>query len=104
MRDLGTIDPELPLLAAVRWSIREHGGKPSSRHVNELLRACSNWFANSRKVLRLNIAETAMASTATVRVATFPQSMDRVFHPSQMSSSTQSNMAGSLPGCPRGSV
>jgi hypothetical protein len=39
-----------------------------------------------------------------VRVATFPQSMDRVFHPSQMSSSTQSNMAGSLPGCPRGSV
>ena len=26
MRDLDTIDSELRLLAAVRWSIREHGG------------------------------------------------------------------------------
>jgi hypothetical protein len=25
------------LLAAVRWSIREHGGEPSSRQVDELL-------------------------------------------------------------------
>jgi hypothetical protein len=31
MRDLETIDSELRLLAAVRWSIREHGGEPSSR-------------------------------------------------------------------------
>jgi hypothetical protein len=27
---------ELRLLAAVRRSIREHGGEPSSRHVHEL--------------------------------------------------------------------
>jgi hypothetical protein len=37
MRDLETIDSELRLLAAVHWSIREHGGEPSSRHVDELL-------------------------------------------------------------------
>jgi hypothetical protein len=37
MRDLNTIDSELRLLAAVRWSIREHGGEPSTRQVDELL-------------------------------------------------------------------
>jgi hypothetical protein len=37
MRDFYTIDSELRLLAAVRWSIREHGGAPSSRQVDELL-------------------------------------------------------------------
>jgi hypothetical protein len=37
MRDLDTIDAELRLLAAVRWSIREQGGEPSSRQVDELL-------------------------------------------------------------------
>jgi integrase len=37
MRDIDTIDSELRLLAVVRWSIREHGGEPSSRHVDELL-------------------------------------------------------------------
>jgi hypothetical protein len=36
-RDLETIDSELRLLAAVRWSIRHHGGEPSSRQVDELL-------------------------------------------------------------------
>jgi hypothetical protein len=35
--DLETIDSELRLIAAVRWSIREHGGEPSSRQVDELL-------------------------------------------------------------------
>jgi hypothetical protein len=30
MRDIETIDGELQLLASVRRSIREHGGKPSS--------------------------------------------------------------------------
>jgi hypothetical protein len=30
-------DSELRLLAAVRWSIREHGGEPSSHLVDELL-------------------------------------------------------------------
>jgi hypothetical protein len=37
MRDRETIDSELPLLAAVRCSIREHGGEPSSRQIDELL-------------------------------------------------------------------
>jgi hypothetical protein len=37
MRDRETIDSELRLLVAVRWSIREHGGEPSSRQVDELL-------------------------------------------------------------------
>jgi hypothetical protein len=37
MRDFDTIDSELRLLAAVRRSIREHGGEPSSRQVDELL-------------------------------------------------------------------
>jgi hypothetical protein len=37
MRDLDTIDSELRLLVAVRWSIREHGGEPSSRQVDKLL-------------------------------------------------------------------
>jgi hypothetical protein len=36
MHDLETIDSELRLLAAVRRSIREHGGEPSSRQVDEL--------------------------------------------------------------------
>jgi hypothetical protein len=36
-RDRETIDSELRLLAAVRRSIREHGGKPSSGQVDELL-------------------------------------------------------------------
>jgi hypothetical protein len=37
MRDRDTIDAELRLLAAVRRSIREQGGEPSSRQVDELL-------------------------------------------------------------------
>jgi hypothetical protein len=37
MRDRETIDSELRLLTAVRRSIREHGGEPSSRQVDELL-------------------------------------------------------------------
>jgi hypothetical protein len=37
MRDRETIDSELRLPAAVRWSIREHGGEPSSRQLDELL-------------------------------------------------------------------
>jgi len=37
MRDRDTIDAELRLLAAVRWSIREHDGQSSSRQVDELL-------------------------------------------------------------------
>jgi hypothetical protein len=36
VRDLETIDSELRLLAAVRC-VREHGGQPSSHHVDELL-------------------------------------------------------------------
>jgi hypothetical protein len=37
IRDFDTIDSELRLLAAVRRSIREHGGEPSSRQVDERL-------------------------------------------------------------------
>jgi hypothetical protein len=37
MRDFETVDSELRLLAAVRWSIREHGGELSSHRVDELL-------------------------------------------------------------------
>lgn len=37
MRDRETIDSELRLLAAVRRSVREHGGEPFSRQVDELL-------------------------------------------------------------------
>jgi hypothetical protein len=36
VRDQETIDSELRLLAAVRWSIHEHGGEPSSCQVDEL--------------------------------------------------------------------
>ena len=37
MRDRDTVDAELRLLAAVRAAIREQGGEPSSRQVDELL-------------------------------------------------------------------
>jgi hypothetical protein len=37
MRNRETIDAELRLLAAVRWSVREQGGQPTSRQVDELL-------------------------------------------------------------------
>jgi hypothetical protein len=37
MRDRDTIDDELRLLAAVRWSIRDHGNEPSGRQIDELL-------------------------------------------------------------------
>jgi hypothetical protein len=37
MRDIGTIDSELRLPAPVRRTIREHGGEPSNRQVDELL-------------------------------------------------------------------
>lgn len=37
VRDWETIDGELRLLAAVRRAIREHGGEPSSRPVDEPL-------------------------------------------------------------------
>ena len=37
IRDIETIDAELRLQAAMRRSIREHGGEPSSRQVDELL-------------------------------------------------------------------
>jgi len=54
MRDLDTIDSELRLLAVVRWSIREHGGEPSSRQVDELL----DWRREltRRPLLRLLLA------------------------------------------------
>ena len=49
MRDRDTIDAELRLLAAVRRSIREQGGEPSSSQVDELLvgaYATARWTAD----------------------------------------------------------
>lgn len=40
MRDLETIDAELPLMAGVRRSIRENGIEPSSRKVDKRLSHC----------------------------------------------------------------
>jgi hypothetical protein len=37
VRDPDTIDSELRLITAVRRSIRDEGGEPSSRQVDELL-------------------------------------------------------------------
>lgn len=37
MRDVGVVDSELSLIAAVRQSVREQGGQPSTVHVDELL-------------------------------------------------------------------
>jgi hypothetical protein len=37
MRDVETIDAELRLHTAIRRSIREHGGQPGSRQIDELL-------------------------------------------------------------------
>jgi len=37
VRDLEPIDAELRLLAAVRLSVLDHGGEPSSRQADELL-------------------------------------------------------------------
>jgi hypothetical protein len=52
-RDLDAIDSELRLLAAVRWSIREHGGEPSSRQADELLdeRLSALWPGRRRSVI-----------------------------------------------------
>lgn len=36
-RDVDDIDQELTLLATVRASVREQGGRPSTVHVDELL-------------------------------------------------------------------
>ena len=43
MRDLDIIDSELRLLAAVRWSIREHGDDPSSRQIDARWTSATSW-------------------------------------------------------------
>jgi len=49
MRDLDTVDSELRLLAAVRRSIREHVGEPSSRQVdNSSMSAWRNFAGPAR--------------------------------------------------------
>jgi hypothetical protein len=51
-RDLEVIDAELRLLAAVRRSIREQGGEPSTRLVDELLdERLTKWRPESRQVV-----------------------------------------------------
>jgi hypothetical protein len=37
VREVETIDAELRRLAAVRWSIRGHGGQPGSQRIDDLL-------------------------------------------------------------------
>jgi hypothetical protein len=51
-RDRETIDSELRLLAAVRRVCREHGGEPSSRQVDELLRRAAREFSQVGTVNR----------------------------------------------------
>ena len=51
VRDIETIDSELRLLAAVRRSIREHSGEPSSRQVDEFMsapRSATHWASKKR--------------------------------------------------------
>ena len=60
MRDRETIDSELRLLAAGRRSIREHGGEPSSRRVDELL--------DERLGHRAEVSETEAAEASETEV------------------------------------
>ncbi len=55
-RDRETIDSELRLLAAVRWSIREHGGEPSSRQVDALLDERNERKVSALKIWKLRFA------------------------------------------------
>jgi len=66
MCDIETVDSERRLLAAVRWSIREHGDEPSSRLVDELLderRAHRAWAAGSAQKLLQVLATCRTAPT-----------------------------------------
>jgi hypothetical protein len=60
------IDSELRLLAAVRRSIREHGGEPSSRQVDELL--------DERSELNLKLTDRPTAASAV-----FSRFVERLF-------------------------
>jgi hypothetical protein len=62
VRDIETIDAELRLRAAVRRSIREHGGEPLSRHIDELLvtrRAPSAQWSGRRERGNRHVGEPA---------------------------------------------
>jgi hypothetical protein len=64
MRDRETIDSELRLLAAERRSIRERGGEPSSRQVDELLDERLGHRAEARpKPRRLNRVRPRLSPT-----------------------------------------
>ncbi len=57
MRDQEIIDSELRLLAAVRWSIRERGGEPSSRQADELLDERNELTAGQRPSDRVSTTD-----------------------------------------------
>jgi hypothetical protein len=63
MRDRETIDAELRLLAAARRSIREHGGEPSCRHVDELLDELLGHRADASKPRRLKRVRSRLSPT-----------------------------------------
>ena len=64
MRDRETIDSELRLLAAARRSIREHGGEPSSRQIDELLDERLGHRAEASKPRRLQRVRSRLSPTA----------------------------------------
>jgi len=64
MRDRETIDSELRLLAAARRSIREHGGEPSSRQIDELLDERLGHRAEPSKPRRLQRVRSRLSPTA----------------------------------------
>ena len=64
MRDLDTVDSELRLLAAVRRSIREHGGEPSSRQEKSKAALAQRMHASGESAS--TIATTLNVSRATV--------------------------------------
>jgi hypothetical protein len=74
VRDLDTIDSELRLITAVRRTIREHGGEPSSRQVDELL---------DERLAQLRGAseDVAVGTWPTGRGATFHPKNARLIHP-----------------------
>jgi hypothetical protein len=62
MRDREVIDSELRRLAAVRRSIRERGGKPSSRQVDELLDERLGHRAEASETEAVGSCETELAA------------------------------------------
>jgi hypothetical protein len=69
VRDIDTIDSELRLLAAVRRSIREHGGEPSSRQRRRIVERATP--ANVQATA-WTLADLASLSKSSGRIRTVP--------------------------------